>query len=36
VAVAGSGSVHLMSKPPRLSTHRFGSGSITLPDGSRA
>lgn len=35
IVVAGSGSVHLLTEPPKLNTHRSGSGSITLPGGSR-
>ena len=35
IGVSGSGSVHLLSRPPRLTTHRSGSGAILLPDGSR-
>ena len=35
ISVSGSGSVRLLSEPPRLITHRGGSGSIILPGGSR-
>lgn len=34
ISVAGSGSVQLLNRPPQLSTHRSGSGSIGLPDGA--
>ena len=33
VAVAGSGSVHLLTEPARLNAHRFGSGAIIHPGG---
>lgn len=36
IAVSGSGSVRLLSEPPRLVTHRGGSGSIVLPNRSRS
>ena len=34
LSVSGSGSIRLLTEPPRLSTHRAGSGSIFHPGGS--
>jgi len=34
VGVSGSGSVHLLTEPQHLSTHRSGSGAIVHPGGS--
>ena len=34
LAVAGSGSIRLLTQPARLSSHRAGSGSIISPQGS--
>ena len=36
VSVFGSGAVRLLTEPPKLNTHRGGSGAIILPSGSRA